>query len=101
MNPAEANRGDELFSSLLAAYDEALAEGSSSEPSAPPPPDLQPRLQRAQEFLDRLEREWPRAAPVSALSAPPAADASETKKLGRFQIKKELGRGGCGVVFLA
>ena len=100
MNPEDADRGDELFSSLLAAYDEALAEGSTSEPSVSLPPDLSPRLQRAQEFLARLEREWPRAAPVAAESTP-FPSTSPGEKFGRFQIRKELGRGGCGVVFLA
>jgi WD40 repeat protein/serine/threonine protein kinase len=101
MNPTDADRGDELFSSLLAAYDEALAQGNASESAFPPPPDLSPRLQRAQEFLARLEREWPRAAPVAAQSAPFAAAPEAAKQFGRFQIRKELGRGGCGVVYLA
>ncbi len=102
MNPADADRGDDLFSSLLAAYDEALALGSKSEPSASSPPDdLTPRLQRAQEFLARLEREWPRAAPVAAESTPFPSPTPGERQFGRFQIRKELGRGGCGVVFLA
>jgi WD40 repeat protein len=101
MNPTDADRGDELFSSLLAAYDEALAQGNASESSTPAPPDLSPRLQRAQEFLARLEREWPRAAPVAAQSAPYSAAPENAKQFGRFEIRRELGRGGCGVVYLA
>jgi eukaryotic-like serine/threonine-protein kinase len=101
MNPTDADRGDELFSSLLAAYDEALAKGAPSESPAPLPPDVTPRLQRAQEFLARLEREWPRAAPLPAQSTPYAPTPEGGKKFGRFHIRKELGRGGCGVVYLA
>ena len=76
----------ESFADELADCDEELAAGE-----APAPPDSD-RLARARKTLFKLEQLWPRgSAPVGELP----------KTFGRFEIEKELGRGGYGVVFRA
>jgi eukaryotic-like serine/threonine-protein kinase len=97
----EATPPDEQGAAWLAAYDQALAQGATpADAGAALPPELQPRLQRDAAFLRLLEEVWPRHTPT----APPAPDGAAPglpAELGRFQIRRELGRGGYGVVLLA
>ena len=74
------------YDELLAAYDEALDTGAPL-PSAPGDSD---QLARDLGCLYRLHR-W---KSVRAPSGP-------AREVGRFQIRRELGRGGFGVVYLA
>jgi hypothetical protein len=91
---------------LLVAYDEALAAGEV--PETPVPPEVAARFRAARNVLSRLEQVWPRSSP-DALTvpqggpAPPRAPLApeQVKQVGRFQVLRELGRGGSGVVFLA
>jgi len=84
---------DDQFTDLLAAYDDALAAGSSPLASAPDPgQDLRPRLERGMACLHLLRTLLPGGAPPG--EAMPAV-------LGRFQIRRELGHGSFGRVFLA
>ncbi len=93
MTPDEPTT-DERLASLLAACDEALATGAlpTLDMSQPLPADLQTRLERDLGCLQLLEQFWPRS---------PAAPVAGPATLGRFVIRRELGRGGFGVVFLA
>jgi hypothetical protein len=110
MHPPDADP-DEQFDALLAAYDEALAAGPSSTPPTEPhvPPVLAARLQRARACLERLEQDRrgtagavPPGEPTPVATAGFSFDlATGTGQLGRFRLRRELGRGGQGIVFLA
>lgn len=97
MSTPEPTEPDDELAHLLAAYDAALAEGTlpdlSSTLLAPSP--LRDQLELAQGCLQLLEREWPRAA------KPPADPLGMASRVGRFELRRELGRGGFGIVFHA
>src|SRR5262249_53404328 len=95
----EATPPEERDAAWLAAYDQALAEGAS--PADPPPPALPSQLQRNAAFLQLLEQVWPRHTPTAPGSDRVAPAPGLPAELGRFQIRRELGRGGFGIVFLA
>jgi tetratricopeptide (TPR) repeat protein len=97
---------EESFASWLVAYDEALVAGSPSPDLSGvlAPPELRPRLERGMACLQLLEEVWPRRPAVDPHATPlekqPTAVTAPTR-LGRFTIRREIGRGGYGVVFLA
>jgi serine/threonine protein kinase len=101
---------DQEFASRLAAYDEALAAGTSAHASQETKqlaPELQPRLQRGFEFLQVLQQLRPsyglssRSFGAEPARTRPSSDEVPLTNLGRFRIVKELGRGAYGIVFLA
>src|SRR5262245_53965324 len=98
--------GDDHFDELLAEYDEGLASGTTPDaPTSSDDPQLERRLVEASACLDLLESAFPRHAD-SARDGHLAATALATlfprpTAIGRFVIRRELGRGGHGVVFLA
>jgi WD40 repeat protein len=90
----ESEPSDEQFTDLLAAYDDALAAGETPEGAATlvGGPDLRPRLERGVACLHLLRTLLPGGgSPRESLPA----------VLGRFQIRRELGHGSFGRVFLA
>src|SRR5262249_30758331 len=62
-------------------------------------------LERHRACIDLLRQLWPAPSPADAGTAPPGpaapADAAALPQLGRFEVRRELGRGGYGLVFLA
>src|SRR5262245_60508279 len=109
MNP---ERNDDLFESSLAEYDAALAEGLPRPASSG---EVDDALDSAKKCLDLLEAVWPRGATCDLAARPHHTEiqfAQATlhgddtlfdlpRQLGRFEIIRELGRGGGGIVFLA
>lgn len=114
---------EEEFTSLMAAWDDALVPGSTSPVpcQAEPTPVLRLRWQRdlacvrlLRQYLGHTESGF--SGRVKAASQPPPLDQAYPafenrqsrepgqlpwKRLGRFEIEKELGQGGFGLVLLA
>ncbi|MCI0680875.1 MAG: serine/threonine-protein kinase [Gemmataceae bacterium] len=123
MKPDDANPDptEQDLAEMLAAFDEAVRGGDPSSLLRGPPPGIpQTALQDwqgAQECVRLLEAVWPRSRPApggsalfgatspagndSTAKAPGAAGAASERRIGRFVIRRELGRGGFGTVFLA
>ena len=103
-----AGNGDDL-AAQLAQFDDSLKGGSPPaifhELPSEVPPASQSQWQRAQACLRLLEEAWPRRRAAAPQSVPAGGAAAQTssggKTLGRFEIRRELGRGGFGVVHLA
>src|SRR5262249_6932510 len=94
----ESEALEEEFPRWLAACDEALAAGDDLATLPPPgvPGELRPRLEREAAWCQLVRRMWPQVAADG-----PAATAGPPARLGRFELRRELGRGAFGVVFLA
>jgi serine/threonine protein kinase/tetratricopeptide (TPR) repeat protein len=104
---------EEELTDLLAARDEALAAGGDA---AGGPADMPAPLRRRLAVLERLHRlrrgrdtgDLPATTRVAAeiLGPAPAPEVERTPegrlaRLGPFEVRGELGRGGFGIVFLA
>jgi hypothetical protein len=84
--PPDADARDDRFSSVLAEWDDLFAAGGAAGP-VEAPPELCDRLARAVACVRLLRAALP--------GRPPA------RRLGDFEIGRELGRGGMGVVYEA
>jgi hypothetical protein len=92
---------EEQFASLVAACDEALAAGSAlAEVNSDVPPELRQRLERRVACMKLLRQALPLQHPTPPIPAEGAAFPTLTR-LGRFEVRRELGRGSFGIVLLA
>jgi serine/threonine-protein kinase len=90
---------EEEFASALAACDEALEAGADP-PWRGAPAELRDRLERGLSCM-RLLREVLTQPDAPTVPAAPGTGLPLPSKLGRFEVRRELGRGGFGVVYLA
>jgi WD40 repeat protein/serine/threonine protein kinase len=86
---------DEQAAEMLAACDEALARGDWTMPEAlrSAPSGSQDGLRGKLACVRMLRRLWGKAGEESAHRLP--------ARLGRFEVRRELGRGGFGIVYQA
>src|ERR1700730_4323499 len=98
MNDEPATQGDEYCALLLAACDDALVAGEPSTllENAEVAPALRQRLGRALGSGRLLRGSFHQGQSVTSAGAP-----LPWTTLGRFQIRRELGRGAYGIVYLA
>lgn len=93
------------FADRLASLDDALAAGETPDSGNVESPELQARLKRGLAALQKLRhRNTPRPSTLPRNGADTLSTSSRgtiPRQLGRFQIVRELGRGGFGIVLLA
>lgn len=103
----DRNRDDDDFVDRLANIEEALSDGHALAPTPQVTPELNARLKKGLQALQALRQlRSPRRLPPTI--GVQVGDTWNTvahgpipRNLGRFQIQRELGRGGFGIVFLA
>src|SRR5262249_50994853 len=105
----ESEALEEQFPLWHAACDEALAAGAEPATLSSPrlPGARRPRLEGGVAGCRLARQMWPKGAaaslpsPVTIRQATGETAVLPLTRLGRFELRRELGRGAFGVVFLA
>lgn len=101
----EGDPAEEAFARLLADWDELHATGKSTPRAVGSdtvmPGEISSRLEKAQACLKLLKQVWPEPATARAHDSKASQGGRAYARFGRYEIIRELGRGGHGIVFLA
>jgi WD40 repeat protein len=111
MNGRKREQPEELLVGLMADYEEALAADAPTKPIDDTAAGLDPQLaaewddaKQCLELLEEARRNGDLATVFDvplALSVDSHPGSPNKRRLGRFLIDRELGRGGLGIVYLA
>ena len=111
MDSSESLRLDENLARFLAAYDQEIDGGDPHAATVNVPMPPRPPVERQvtpmrssganEGSLGELLPDSP--APDHATTPPPFPTPAPggTHRIGRFELRRQLGKGGCGIVFLA
>ncbi len=104
MTSDKPDSAEELYASLMAECDEAVAGNSHTAKinDDEVPPELRTEMQGHMACLHLLRHHWPRSNTAETQAKSPADSiAMNDTRLGRFELRRELGEGTFGRVFLA
>ncbi len=111
MRHAEDRSHDDLVTEELVAYEQRLAEGTvvdePAEPATGVPLEVADRVLRAKACLDllaALKPAWPERDSAIRLRVAfdaPIEGSTSRRRIGRYEIRAELGSGGFGIVYQA
>src|SRR5438093_998080 len=112
MNSSDSLQLDEHLARLLAAYDQGLGGADATEPTINVPADGVPggrvlgppsageiHQGSMSDLLPDPDRTRPHVSPTEPTTTP--APQGQPHRVGRFELRRQLGKGGCGIVFLA
>lgn len=107
MTAYDDEQREEILLDAMAEYDEALAKGVATDKIGTTisivDPELAAEWNSVKHCLNRLDQARQRQTDISKPGATPSVpDApAQQRTIGRFNIERELGRGGLGIVYLA